>query len=478
MFEGLKQIVYTALTNQFAVGGIALTVLGGIVYYLRFGATYVWGRVRRYFYTEVEIRSGFLLDNLAEYLESTKQEQPRVSFYHGRSEVLWNMDGTIFSVTNSMEPGTGTHKVKYKNKTIWMSKQKEKIENNQSYNNTFGMYLEYVTLGVFSFNGLKVLQEFQDELCSNGIEKSKQKKVVYSYMNMAGGWAKASELDKREFRSLALPEGMEEKVNADIERFFTSKEEYDRRGTPWKRGYLFFGPPGTGKTSISKAICTTHRLNMYVLSLGAKDMTDSVLQYLLSNVPVRSLVLIDDIDEQMRNGSLLTTLSGLLQGMDGAISSKGVIFVLNTNNPELLSPKLVRAGRIDRKYLLGNASTYQVNRLVEIFYPDLDGEVKAKFVESVPDGKVSPARLQEYLATNLETPERLLLDIGELFVPLKLEPVEDSPKEPSNDPEGFSFASMGQGHHIILQPPAAVAQIAQDHYLKSYGRLPGDPSKQ
>jgi mitochondrial chaperone BCS1 len=70
---------------------------------------------------------------------------------------------------------------------------------------------------------------------------------------------------------------------------------------------------------------------------------------------------------------------------------------MTTNHIDRLDPALIRPGRVDRKVLLDNASSFQVKEMFRKFYSEASQEDIEKFAAKVPDGKVSMAQLQGYL---------------------------------------------------------------------------------
>jgi chaperone BCS1 len=71
---------------------------------------------------------------------------------------------------------------------------------------------------------------------------------------------------------------------------------YSNRGIPYRRGYLFHGPPGTGKTSLSFALAGVFGLDIYCLSLSEATLTEEDLILLFNSLPKRCVVLLEDID--------------------------------------------------------------------------------------------------------------------------------------------------------------------------------------
>jgi len=65
-------------------------------------------------------------------------------------------------------------------------------------------------------------------------------------------------------------------------------------GIPYKRGYLFYGPPGSGKTSFITALAGELKLSICIINLNNQDLSDEQLSHLLNNTPnKRCLILIE-----------------------------------------------------------------------------------------------------------------------------------------------------------------------------------------
>ncbi|RKP28195.1 P-loop containing nucleoside triphosphate hydrolase protein, partial [Syncephalis pseudoplumigaleata] len=176
--------------------------------------------------------------------------------------------------------------------------------------------------------------------------------------------------------SVALTKEHETLLNHDLNTFLRDRDFYERVGLPYRRGYMFHGKPGTGKTSLVNAISA--KLNRDVYYMNLRNITsDSMLQSAFSRVPSNQIIVFEDIDAitgAMGPSSLQGpfTLSCLLNCLDGHILNEGIIAIMTSNHPEKLDPALIRAGRIDLSLQLDYADRYQVERMYQLVVSDDD----------------------------------------------------------------------------------------------------------
>jgi chaperone BCS1 len=93
---------------------------------------------------------------------------------------------------------------------------------------------------------------------------------------------------------------MKRELIEDLDRFVESREFYRRVGKAWKRGYLFHGPPGTGKSSLVAAMANYLRFDVYDLDLK-EVQCNSDLRRLLIGTGNRSMLVIEDIDRSFES---------------------------------------------------------------------------------------------------------------------------------------------------------------------------------
>jgi len=217
---------------------------------------------------------------------------------------------------------------------------------------------------------------------------------------------------KRPLDSVILDAGVKERIVADIQDFMASNKWYHDRGIPYRRGYLLHGPPGTGKSSFIQALAGHLNYDIAILNLSERGLTDDRLSHLLTVIPQRTLVLLEDIDVAFANRRMQAeadgynganvTFSGLLNALDGVASAEERIIFLTTNHVERLDEALIRPGRVDMTVRLGEATRYQVEQLWDRFYGDFDanGHHKQVFCErlcqlGLIDGPATRPRTQQ-----------------------------------------------------------------------------------
>lgn len=251
-------------------------------------------------------------------------------------------------------------------------------------------------------------------------------------------WRLVKRVQPRALSSIILREGITETIQKDIDEFIESREWYEDRGIPYRRGYLLHGPAGCGKTSFVKAISGQIGYDIYELQLSNLQLTDQNLNDLLSTIGERSILLFEDIDAvftarpkdeetaevkdigplSFRESTRTTgiTFSGILNAIDGVASEEDYIVFMTSNHVNKLDSSLIRPGRIDLKQLIDYPDEKQIAVYFKKFYPDCDDELASKFAKAVNDLKCNPSmsQIQGVFLKHKKAPQDSLRDVASL----------------------------------------------------------------
>lgn len=273
-------------------------------------------------------------------------------------------------------PGPGQHFINYNGVIIHVNRQRDsnRTELLQSGSRPF----ETTTLTTL-YRDRFVFESIFLEANKLAMQAVEGKTVMY--VARAFAWEPFGDpRKKRPLDSVVLDRGIKERIVADIQEFIGSHQWYTDRGVPYRRGYLLYGPPGTGKSSFIQALAGHLDYGIAIINLSERGLTDDKLNHLLTKIPPRTLVLLEDVDAAYNNRKKVevdgyaganVTFSGLLNGLDGVASAEERILFLTTNHIERLDEALIRPGRVDLPIRLGNATTYQISTLWDRFYGDM-----------------------------------------------------------------------------------------------------------
>ena len=139
-------------------------------------------------------------------------------------------------------------------------------------------------------------------------------------------------------------------------------QSFERLGIRPAKGFLLFGPPGTGKTMLAKAVAREAEANFIATKssdLLSKWYGESERQisrlFQRARQVAPTVIFIDEIDSlaPSRGGGLgepavtERVVNTLLAEMDGLEELRGVVVIAASNRPALLDPALLRPGRFD-----------------------------------------------------------------------------------------------------------------------------------
>ena len=255
-------------------------------------------------------------------------------------------------------------------KVLFQKYPVEVMENKQDYILEF-LYL-LVIIGAFGFLFRMINQGRRDQLVqlhheidrAEEISKPEEVKAIKSSVT---------------FDDVAGISDVKEELEEIID-FLRDPQKYRALDIRLPKGVLLIGPPGVGKTLISKAVAGEAGVPFFYQSgasfvqiyvgMGAKRVSELFRK---AKQMAPSIIFIDEIDAvgksrgEFRNDEREATLNQLLTEMDGFEDSSGVIVIGATNKVDVLDDALLRAGRFDRRIHISLPDMQERSKTLQLY---------------------------------------------------------------------------------------------------------------
>ena len=345
MLEILKRIL--GGQHQFASDGLLLMLFGGLGVYLRAIPLKLW-----YWLVDQTTMTITVRDDDAAFVWVKEWFLEQKFVTRIRSV---DLDTTLRREQIALIPAEGHHWFWYHGRPFRVDSHRS--EDKRGWSSTRTEWLIFRTCGR--------KQRFLKKFVADIVACHERSVALTSslYIRDDDYWMRVEGYAPRSLDSVILKGGEKEGLVQDIEQFKAAQQRYRKLGVPYHRGYLFYGPPGSGKTSIVSALAGHFGISIYAINLT--DFNDKSLLKAINDVPTKSLILFEDIDcmktgkarpdgERAASGTgapddsaqdrLGVTLSGLLDVLDGFSAPENMLFVMTTNKIDALDRALLRPG--------------------------------------------------------------------------------------------------------------------------------------
>jgi len=386
MFDKLQH-AYTQL-NTLAQGSpviagiVSLYGLGLLTYFLKDIPKKFIGFLAKHLTTRVEISNmnDCFLHILKLFEKNDTVNKIRcIKFFNGK----WGNDQ---SITKGI--GKGKHIVWFNHVPI--SIQLTKTDTTQSSEEK--LCIELVKLGRSHKLFDKLLQEMQ-------LPEVYDEKIIGIY-EFDSSWNKLLNIPSRDFNTIFIEEDKKKLLISSIEDFLSKESWYLERGIPYQLGIMLYGEPGTGKTSIIKALAHYFKRDIYILPVSRIYK----LRECISTLPKNCFLVIEDIDscpsviERVEEESNLPKsnkessifeeyknigLSEILNSIDGLVSLNGRILISTTNRYNKLDDAFKRKGRIDLAVHISYVTVETFKKFLKVFYSINQQELNKFSIETI-----------------------------------------------------------------------------------------------
>jgi len=229
-----------------------------------------------------------------------------------------------------------------------------------------------------------------DDLFDGGVTVSDIPVGIYKARDLQG-FITLSPMELRSDSYIDLNEGIKDNLMSDIDDFFHSREKYVEMGLLYKRGFLFYGKAGNGKTMLVNEVVKKYKdvaRIIFISDCGIIENSNNFENYrkLFQNQLV--LFIVEELSQLLMGAE---ASEEFLSFLDGQTSWKDMLFIATTNYPERIAPNLIdRPSRFDRIINFPNPDEKTRKRYLETILKD---EVSDEFINKT-DG-FSIAHLKE-----------------------------------------------------------------------------------
>lgn len=391
----ISYLVNEVQTNDFMSAALVAAPASMLMYALRNIPGAIYGRIKHFLTLEIQFNSDMMEYHDIQTLifnECTNNRFTRTFLFskHGPkySEIADDESPAKSGFGFGLTSGYGMAFGRFRNTFLVVNRQAQEA-------NATDQFKE--TLSITFLNPRKqIIWDFCTFL-KESLAREKEEPSVPIWVSGSDYWMKRGKLPVRNLDTIFVEGDVGHKICRDIRKFETDKPFYRAKGLPYHLGIILSGPPGTGKSSLIHAIASDLDRKICYLNLNEVE-NDSDLSSLLSALVVRdkSIVVIEDIDAASsathdRNSVDATTssefnklsLSAILNSMDGLLSSDGMIIIATTNHISRLDKALVRPGRFDHHYDIGELSFEKFSEMADLFEIQLPENMKDIYVPVV-----------------------------------------------------------------------------------------------
>lgn len=261
--------------------------------------------------------------------------------------------------------------------------------------------LEYFTRLYIYHDNLEKLHNLT-QIAFNYISNIEEKDKVKIYINKCNqycsNWDTYDVINVQTLENIFIDKKLKENIIKNIDNFISLKDKYHKYGRNHKLNLLLTGIPGSGKTSLCKAIAKKYGFPIYIMNF-TKNMTDSYMIELVSDIKNNSIILYEDIDvffTERHSNDINVSFSTLINILDGTLSKgSGIINIITTNYPNKMDNALLRPGRIDKIIHFDYPKKEEIK---EAFISLIDSDKKFEaFYDNIKNIKCSMAGIIDYL---------------------------------------------------------------------------------
>jgi ATP-dependent 26S proteasome regulatory subunit len=212
-------------------------------------------------------------------------------------------------------------------------------------------YVSFIEKGAISWKQWVIVNRREAAMCLNLLRQIEPSRRII----MFGGRDIPLPKNGYDWGTVLLDPALNELVRQDFETFWESESWFVEQHLPYRRGFLLYGPPGNGKTTVARIMACHPLVSTFSIDFSNADLPNAALTELFQAAEDKApaLIILEDLDrvfgaEASANHTGIT-LQHLLGCLDGLATQNGIVVVATANDPTTLDAAILkRPGRFDR----------------------------------------------------------------------------------------------------------------------------------
>lgn len=243
-------------------------------------------------------------------------------------------------------------------------------------------------------------------------------------------WEQVKRKPIKNRNTIGFTREVDTKVICAVDEFLQFRYRFEKAGISLRTGFLLFGPPGTGKSTIPYVVSSMCNFPVVVMNMGLID-TNAEFSMCVKSLNERlgdeenGIIVFDDVDKSSYFKSLLETSvnetfvksdsSTFLQWIDSSCDANRIFF-MSTNDVDFVHQlntkmlgSLCRSGRFDNLVEVGYCDVHQIQKTFKtVFERELEQQQMEKIQEYVSKHNITIADVQKWIVKSRLEPETFL----------------------------------------------------------------------
>ena len=351
--------------------------------------------------------------------ETLEYDQLEDWLFRNHSNKFQNV-GLVKTSDNStlFEPRNDSFLIWYNSNPIYISKVVE--VNEKSYHKR-----ESGTYVLKSILNKEIISELLKEVSNSYVHNDEidDRLTVYLYTHY---WKTHKQYYPKSINDVVLDVDVRSSIFSSIDTWKDDNKLLKSKKINTSLTHLYYGPPGSGKSSITASIAHHYGMNVYYLDLSSLLDIES-LKDAFDQVQLNSIILIEDIDLVYKGRERINKsgvkFDAFINFLSGVLAKNDVMIIITTNHIEHLDPALIRAGRVDLKCEFKRPDSEMIIEFIRKFYEiELESFEMKVLPESMADVEqlcIMYLRDSDILIDKLKTGEWVMELPKDEFIPLK-----------------------------------------------------------